>query len=382
MKLPPFSVIEALELSVIVPPCTVSETPLAAMLTAVSNVTEVEPLRTTFDVALSIVAAEMTTSPVDVVADASVGVPLPVVSTSIVAGSSSQVPIWPCGANVSTVAPVATPSWWPDVSTQPPLPPCGPPVARIVPLNTVVPSDHTDTVPPLPLPVALASMRAPVSTVTLCALASAGSAPCGPPPISTVPPPAGPFARTLATGARSTLLPVTLTVPPVPVGAGPPMAVEVAGADALSVPETLTAPPGPPERVIDPFCPDTEFAVTTPDRLTASRIAVATVAALSSTVPPAAAILPELLTSAWPSAVVAPVGTATCRNPPPFRSSVAASPEPRPTRPSGTEIVPEFAVVPPMSPTNPPGPAVIVPAFPTGADAPFPVKLRFPPIKS
>ena len=96
-----------------------------------------------------------------------------------------------------------------------------------------------------------------------------------------------------------------------------------------------------------PDLPETVRASTTPDMLTAWRAASRTAAALSSTVPPSALIKPELLTSALlPSALV---GTETCRKPSPERSSVAFSPEPSPTLPSGTLIEPALSTLPPIS---------------------------------
>jgi hypothetical protein len=46
----------------------------------------------------------------------------------------------------------------------------------------------------LPLSVALASMTAPGRSTVFCALRTLVSVPCGPPPILTLPPPAGPWA--------------------------------------------------------------------------------------------------------------------------------------------------------------------------------------------
>ncbi len=58
----------------------------------------------------------------------------PVVPAVIVtsAGSSSQVPLSPCGVPALTLMP-ATSSQWPEVSIRPPSPPCAPPRAVIVP---------------------------------------------------------------------------------------------------------------------------------------------------------------------------------------------------------------------------------------------------------
>ena len=109
--------------------------------------------------------------------------------------------------------------------------------------------------------------------------------------------------------------------------------------------------------MIEPPLARADATVSSPGTLTASRIARATVAALSCTNPPAALTLPETSTSAWPSAVFVFVGTATWRKLSPVRFSVACSPEPIATFPSGTETTPEFETVPPSRPTKPPGPA-------------------------
>ena len=109
--------------------------------------------------------------------------------------------------------------------------------------------------------------------------------------------------------------------------------------------------------MIEPPLARAEDTENSPGTLTALRIACATVAALSCTDPPAARTLPETSTSAWPSAVLVFVGTATWRKLSPVRFSVACSPEPIATLPSGTETTPEFETVPPSKPTKPPGAA-------------------------
>ena len=65
------------------------------------------------------------------------------------AGSSSQVPICPSGARVSTRSP-ATSSHWPEVSIRPPSPPWVPPRADTWPSARVLPSAHNTTCPPSP----------------------------------------------------------------------------------------------------------------------------------------------------------------------------------------------------------------------------------------
>ena len=91
---------------------------------------------------------------------------------------------------------------------------------------------------------------------------------------------------------------------------------------------------------------------------------------------------PETSISPLPLAAFEAVGTATCMKPSPLTSSVTDSPEPRPTLPSGTRIIPEFETVPPISPTKPPLPAEILPALLTDAEWPLPLNLRLPFMKS
>ena len=92
------------------------------------------------------------------------------------AGSSSQVPICPSGARVSTCSP-ATSSHWPEVSIKPPSPPFAPPRADTWPSARVLPSDHNTTCPPSPCSRALASMVAPALMYTAWACGTAGSRP-------------------------------------------------------------------------------------------------------------------------------------------------------------------------------------------------------------
>lgn len=132
----------------------------------------------------------------------------------------------------------------------------------------------------------------------------------------------------------ATVRPVAVIAPPVP-----------SGPVVVAVPEISTSPPVP-ARTMSPLRPPTVFASTVPDRLIAWRAAFLA-AAESCTDPPSAAILPELRTGAPPPS--ASVGTATCRKPSPDRPSVARSPEPDPTLPSGTVIVPALSTAPPSS---------------------------------
>ena len=151
---------------------------------------------------------------------------------------------------------------------------------------------------------------------------------------------------------------------------------------AFSAPVTRTMPPAPPPSIIEPLRPDTVPAEIEPGILMASRTAERAVAAVRTTCPPDARNLPALVTRACPSAIVARVGMATCRNWPPLTSSIACSPEPRPMLPSGATITPLLATVPPSSATKPPGPVAIAPLLTTPFDAPAPEKLFRPAMKS
>ncbi len=124
--------------------------------------------------------------------------------------------------------------------------------------------------------------------------------------------------------------------PPVPVA----LAVE-------SDPEIATDPPAPPPIWMLPSWPPIDWALMLPEMFTALRAAVTAVAASRITVEPGATIWPVFDTSglAPPPAV----GTATCRKPSPETSSVACSPEPSATWPSGTAISPALLTWPPSS---------------------------------
>ncbi len=210
------------------------------------------------------------------------------------------------------------------------------------------------------------------------------------------PPPVAPEASTDTAVSVTAFVPDTVADPPRPselltasfarrsatlwplIAIAPPFARP----EASSRPVPATFPPAPPVRMIEPPLERAEATESSPGTLTASRIAFATVAALSCTDPPAARTLPETSISAWPSAVLALVGTATCKKLSPVRFSVACSPEPIATFPSGTDTTPELATVPPMRPTKPPAAASIEPALTTPAEAPAPTKLRLPLLKS
>ena len=262
----------------------------------------------------------------------------------------------------------------------PPLPPCAPPRARMLPAKSVSRSDQITTVPPSPATVASARSTLVAATDVVPACVSAPM-PCRSPPMRMTPPPVEPDASITAL-VSAIFPPVTVTPPPVPFafrassaaaglpvaaapistlapemeivparsGAGAAWARRGAGAETLILPPTVTLPPSPPPSTTAPLCPDTLRASMEPDTFTASRIKDFTVAACNCTKPPPALIRPVLSTSGLASPVFA-VGTATCMNPSPLRSSVTVSPEPRPTLPSGAEITPEFATVPPSSAT-------------------------------
>jgi len=251
-------------------------------------------------------------------------------------------------------------------------------LALIVPWKLVNASDHTTTLPPAPV-VPLALISAPCAIVVVCAVWTgagtsfiAGSSPPRRSPPIRIVPPLVPLASSLAPGVSVRLRPVAMIVPP-----GARLAPETE-----SFPEIVTSPPAPPSSTMLPLRPETERADNDPETLTASRTACCAVAALISMRPPAARTRPATSTSAPPLAAVAAVGNATCRKPSPVGSRVACSPEPRPTLPSGTLIEPALATVPPMRPTKPPRAAEIVPALLTAAEAPLPVQVRRPALKS
>jgi len=158
-------------------------------------------------------------------------------------GSSSHLPLAPFTADASTKAVSPTSRSAPEVSIKPPLPPAAPPLAKMLPLKSVVPSDHTTAVPPLPLSIALTSMVAPCSTVTLAARAIP-AAPWAFPPILTVPPPILPLASIFAPDA-TLMSPVvaTVTVPPFWPAALPEASMVPPTRMLLSPPERITSPP-------------------------------------------------------------------------------------------------------------------------------------------
>ena len=129
---------------------------------------------------------------------------------------------------------------------RPPSPPLGPPLASKVPSARVTESgfftsDPRTTVPPSPLSVALASSRAPFSTIATVAGRMLSSFPCQLPPTKTSPPPVAPDALRCAPDCTSTCSPVAAMLPPLP-----------SDDEASRIPETVVCPPAPESRKIRP----------------------------------------------------------------------------------------------------------------------------------
>ena len=217
---------------------------------------------------------------------------------SMLVGSSSQSPVFPLGARVSTMALSPKCRSCPEVSTKPPSPPIAPPIALMMPEKSVRPFDHTTNVPPLPRRVASALIVA-LPTVTFAAFRE-GPAPCRSPPICTVPPPAEPEASILVLSATVMLCPLTSTKPPVW-----PLPLPV----AVIVPLTFTSP-SPPSITTSPFCSLALVAVTMPVLLITAPAMSAAARAVMITRPPLLAwIVPELETPVWPLSAL-PAGAA------------------------------------------------------------------------
>ncbi len=222
-----------------------------------------------------------------------------------------------------------------------------------------------DTPPPSPDRQASALIEVAASTVMVAgpAAPTAGEA-----RIATRPPAAAPLAVTRAP-LSTTSRPRMATVPPAAV-------CDV----AATLPE-MRVLPSPPSRTMTPPSRCAALAETDPGRLTTSWIARWAAAALISTRPPGAITLPLMSISA-PLRPFGSVGVTTCRKPLPFRSSVACSPAPIPTLPTGATMTPDCETCPPSRPTKPPGAVRIVPPLETLADAPLPEKLSRPALKS
>ena len=181
----------------------------------------------------------------------------------------------------------------------------------MVPAKVVSLSDHKTTLPPLPRPLADALMVVAASTLTVVAVGITklsslalefltrlvfGLPPPQSPPISTLPPPLRPEASIRAL-ASLMFSPVTRIVPP---------CVPFFLPAAASVPEILTIWAGAPAGLLAPVAAlstivplrrPIELAVITPLVLMTESTTVRAAAAVSSTRPPLALILPSLLTS-------------------------------------------------------------------------------------
>ena len=238
------------------------------------------------------------------------------------------------------------------------------------PVKVVCRFDHNVTWPPSPLCVASALIVLALSTLSVVAVVTPGTAaPAWPPPMVTLPPPVAPEASMVA--------PFRLMVRP-PIAIDPPRARFEA---TFTEPDTFSTPPAPASSTMAPPTRRAELADSEPEMLTMPRTASAAVAALIAIRPPAARTVPEMSIRGW-LALPPCVGRAICSRPSPLRSSVACSPEPMAILPAGAEMIPELATLPPSRPTKPPWPVDIVPALLTAAEAPLPEKLRAPLIKS
>ena len=284
--------------------------------------------------------------------------------TVMSAGSINTRPTWPAGAPVSIRLPIAR--VWPEISIAPPSPPALPPRAVRVPFAVVLPVLTRPMVPPRPFWRALAAIRAPASIVTLVA---AGARTVVPPrtraalvPIAIVPPPMSPLAVTWA-GAATRTAPVAwaTTVPPGP------------RPSAATRPSICTDPPMPDSTIV-PVRPSTVLAWMRPPDCTSVCTSPSAAAAVRSTVPPSARIVPLLVTSATTGLPSGPLGTwRTWRvmsidsSPSPYRSSVWVSAPARMTWPSLAWITPELATRGATSAASPASRTVMVPAFETCA---------------
>ena len=213
-------------------------------------------------------------------------------------GSNNHSPALPCGAAADPLTPSVT-SKPPEVSIRPPSPPCSPPLAKIVPCTVVTDSAflmslHNTTVPPWPLSVALASMVAVASMVTVVACwpgwpvaCSKGSAvPCQLPPTSTVPPPWLPVASIRLPACNETCSPCKLTLPPWPCAL---LTFSVPLFSVLVLPDSTMRPP----------CCCKPVASITPLFLTTPPTSRSIDWALMMTKPPGACTACWLSTKAW-----------------------------------------------------------------------------------
>ena len=279
-------------------------------------------------------------------------------------GSITTVPSAPCGAAVSAV-PVRRNPLSPDTSTVPPSPDTRPPLAVSVPSIVVDCVLSTVTRPPSPLAVPSAEIRAPAAIIVRAEV-PAGADPvprarASVVPTATVPPPAWPFAVTRAAGAMLVVsLPATTTLPPVVPGARP---------SAATRPSITTEPPVPVISICPARAP-TVLARTLPPACTSVFTTPSAARAVNCTVPPSAAMVPVLVTSAVTVLPSAPTGACvTClvmsmdTSPSPYMSSVCVVAPARTTWPKRAVMVPELATDGATSAANPASLTVIVPAL-------------------
>ncbi len=165
----------------------------------------------------------------------------------------------------------------------------------------------------------------------------------------------------VAPALTATVPPSTSTVPPVAPGALP---------DASSCPLTLAVPSGPASSTMVPLSSCAVVAEIMPVVLTTLSRTSRAARAVSSTVPPAALMVPLLLTSADAGCPCLLVGvcvtgavTAKLRSLSPWKSTVKALPPPSATVPSRASITPLFATRGPANTTSPPSAAVMAPAL-------------------
>ena len=259
-------------------------------------------------------------------------------------GSRMTVPRAPCGAEVSA-RPVRRKPASPESSTVPPLPEARPPRALTVPPTDVDCVLSTVTRPPWPAPVASADTRAPVATSVRAEVpVGAGPLPVARAsvvPSATVPPPAWPLAEMRAVGATTVArLPATVTVPPM---------VPATRPAAATCPSMTTEPPVPVIS-IRPAWPPAVSAWTLPPARTRFCTTPSAARAVSTMVPPSAAIVPVLVTSAVTILPSGPTGAwRTCfvtsmeTSPSPYMSMVCAAAPASTTWPMRAVMTPELA---------------------------------------
>ena len=209
-----------------------------------------------------------------------------------------------------------------------------PPRAANVPSAVVWPVLRRPIVPPRPFWRALAVMRAPASTVTL---AAAGARTAVPPrtraalvPIAIVPPAVSPSA-VMRAGAMTRTAPVAwaTTVPPRLLLRLLPALLPLPSA---AIRPTICTDPPTPDKTIIPVRPPAVLAWMWPPACTSVCTSPSAAAAVSSTVPPSARIVPLLVTNAGTGLPSAPREacwtwrvTSIDSSPSPYKSSVWVS---------------------------------------------------------